>query len=126
MKQNRMKNTFPRNHSTGHHPVLSTPSSIADSGQGARQPPRNNVVASAATVVMLMYSARKNIANLIDEYSVWKPATSSLSASGRSNGARLVSPTIEIRYITNDGISGSAYQSLLCAATISLVDNDPE
>ena len=35
---------------------------------------------------MLMYSARKNSANFSDEYSVWKPATSSLSASGRSNG----------------------------------------
>ena len=42
---------------------------------------------------MLMYSARKNSANFSDEYSVWKPPTSSLSASGRSNGARLVSPT---------------------------------
>src|SRR5947209_6071515 len=27
-------------------------------GQGARQPPRNSVVASAETVIMLMYSAR--------------------------------------------------------------------
>src|SRR3954463_13902229 len=108
MKQNRKKKTFPRNHSTGHQPVLRTPLSIADSGHGARQPPRNNVVASAATVVMLMYSARKNIANLIDEYSVWNPATSSLSASGRSNGARLVSPTIDTRYMRNDGMSGSA------------------
>src|SRR5690348_15697647 len=121
-----MNRTLPRNHSTGHQPVLSTPLSIADSGHGARQPPRNNVVASDDTVVTLMYSARKNIANLIDEYSVWKPATSSLSASGRSNGARLVSPTIEIMYMTNDGISGNAYQSLDCAATISLVDSDPE
>ena len=45
---------------------------------------------------MFMYSARKNHANFIDEYSVMKPATSSPSASGRSNGRRLVSPTIEI------------------------------
>src|SRR3954453_10721864 len=121
-----MSRTLARNHSTGHQPVLRTPLSMADSGHGARQPPRNSVVASADTVVTLMYSARKNIANLIDEYSVWKPATSSLSASGRSNGARLVSPTIEIMYITNEGISGSAYQSFACADTISLVDSDPE
>src|SRR3954469_8394596 len=126
MKQNRQKNTLPRNHSNGHQPVLSTPLSIADSGQGARQPPRNNVVASAETVATLMYSARKNMANLIDAYSVWKPATSSVSASGRSNGARFVSPTIDTRYMRNDGISGSAYQSFDCAATISLVDSDPE
>ena len=63
-------------------------------GHGARQPPRNSVVASAETVTMLTYSARKNSANFSEEYSVWKPPTSSPSASGRSNGARLVSPTI--------------------------------
>ena len=51
-------------------------------------------MASAETVTMLTYSASMNIANLIDEYSVWKPPTSSPSASGMSNGARLVSPTI--------------------------------
>src|ERR1700742_4441194 len=65
-------------------------------GTGARQPPRNSVVARAETVTMLMYSARKNIANLNEVYSVWNPPTSSDSASGRSNGARLVSPTTAI------------------------------
>ncbi len=63
---------------------------------GACQPPRNSVVASAETVAMLMYSARKNSANFSELYSVWKPPTSSPSASGRSNGARLVSPIIEM------------------------------
>src|SRR3954449_5289328 len=121
-----MATTFARNHRIGHQPVLSTPSSTSDSGQGARHPPRNNVVASAETVVTLMYSAKKNIANLIDAYSVWKPATSSVSASGRSNGARLVSPTIATMYMRNEGINGSAYQSFDCAATISLVESDPE
>src|SRR5947209_8912051 len=101
--------SLPRNHRIGHQPVLSTPLSISDSGHGARHPPRKSVVASAETVTRLMYSARKNIANLIEAYSVWKPATSSLSASGRSNGARLVSPTMEIAYIKNDGSSGSTY-----------------
>src|SRR3954449_8279287 len=121
-----MVTTLPRNHRIGHQPVLRTPLSTSDSGHGARQPPRNNVVASAETVATLMYSARKNMANLIDAYSVWKPATSSVSASGRSNGARFVSPTIDTRYMRNDGISGSAYQSFDCAATISLVERDPE
>ncbi len=54
------------------------------------------MVASIETVTRLMYSARKKNANLIEEYSVWNPPTSSPSASGRSNGARLVSPTIAI------------------------------
>ena len=82
------------NQRTGHQPWFAP--SQRDSGHGARQPPRNSVVASAETVTMLMYSARKNSANFSDEYSVWKPPTSSPSASGRSNGARLVSPTIEM------------------------------
>ena len=42
---------------------------------------------------MFAYSPRKKSAHFIPEYSVWKPATSSDSASGRSNGLRLVSAT---------------------------------
>jgi hypothetical protein len=45
----------------------------------------------AVTVTMLAYSAMKNAAKFMLLYSVWKPATSSFSASGRSNGTRLVS-----------------------------------
>ena len=52
------------------------------------------MVASAETVNMLTYSPRKNIANFSEEYSVWKPPVSSPSPSARSNGSRLVSPTI--------------------------------
>ncbi len=85
-----------KNQITANQPELA-PCQNAVIGQGARQPPRNSVVANAETVIMLMYSARKNIANLNDEYSVWKPPTSSDSASGRSNGARLVSPTAEMQ-----------------------------
>ena len=48
--------TLITNHSTGHQPLFAPAHS--DSGHGARQPPRNSVVASAETVVMLMYSAR--------------------------------------------------------------------
>ncbi len=54
----------------GHQPSLNMPSLIADRGHGARQPPRKSVVATAETLIMLMYSARKNHANFIDEYSV--------------------------------------------------------
>src|SRR5690606_5254133 len=59
---------------------------------------------------MWTYSASMNSANFSDEYSVMNPATSSDSASGRSNGARLVSPVIEIRKITRVGKSSTAYQ----------------
>ena len=94
MKTNSATTTLRKNQSSGHQPVLA-PSQI-EIGHGARQPPRNSVAASAETVTMLTYSARKNSANFSDEYSVWKPPTSSLSASGRSKGARLVSPTTAI------------------------------
>ena len=39
-----------------------------------------------------------------------KPATSSDSASGKSNGGRLVSANAEIKKMTNIGNSGSQYQ----------------
>src|ERR1700709_1617720 len=105
MKTKRNTHSFITNQRTGHQPVLSTPPPTADSGQGPRQPPRKSVVAMAETVTMLTYSARKNRANFSDEYSVWKPPTSSPSASGRSKGARLVLPIIAITEITKDGRS---------------------
>src|SRR6185436_11432870 len=98
---------------------------MAEIGHGARQPPRNSVVASAETVTMLTYSARKNSANLSDEYSVWKPPTSSDSASGRSNGARFVSPTIAITNTAKLGINSQPNQPDACAPTMSAVDSDP-
>lgn len=58
---------------------------------GPCHPPRKNVTAIADTVIILAYSAMKNIANFMLLYSVWYPATSSDSASGRSNGHRLTS-----------------------------------
>src|SRR4029079_2266353 len=91
-------------------------------GQGARQPPRNSVVASAETVTRLMYSARKKSANLSELYSVWKPPTSSPSASGRSNGARLVSPTIETTYTRNDTGTTRMNQRDVWPSTICDVD----
>ena len=50
---------------------------------------------------MLAYSARKNSANRMPLYSVWKPPVSSCSASGRSNGARLVSASPPMSTSTN-------------------------
>src|SRR5262252_5610167 len=68
---------------------------------GPCQPPKNSVTAIELMTIMFMYSPRKNSAHFIDEYSVWKPATSSPSASGRSNGARFVSANAVTRKITN-------------------------
>src|ERR1700739_3049712 len=92
------------NQSTGHQPVLAPGHML--SGQGACPPPKNMTMEREETVIMLTYSANMNIANCSDEYSVWKPATSSPSASGKSNGARLVSTTMEIRWMMNDARTG--------------------
>ncbi len=53
------------------------------------------------------------------EYSVWNPATSSVSASARSNGGRFVSAIPQIRYTTNAGNIGTTFHTRSCAATIS-------
>jgi len=55
---------------------------------------------------MLLYSARKNIAKIMDEYSVLYPATSSASASVKSKGVRFVSANIEIKKIIAQGNNG--------------------
>ncbi len=52
------------------------------------------------TASIAAYSARKKSDQRNPLYSVWKPATSSDSASGRSNGARLVSATIAMANTT--------------------------
>src|SRR5712692_1326761 len=64
---------------------------IHEAGKGESHPPKNMIEHRHETVIMLVYSAIKNMANLKLAYSVWKPATSSDSASGRSNGTRFVS-----------------------------------
>ena len=58
------------------------------------------------------------------EYSTMKPATSSDSASTRSNGGRLVSASAEMKNTTNIGNSGSQNQLNMphlpsCASTIA-------
>src|SRR6266516_1926677 len=93
-------------------------------GNGGSQPPRNRMVAIAHMVRMAMYSPRKNSRNGVAEYSTAKPATSSDSASTRSNGGRLVSASAEMKKITNIGNSGSQNQLNMpkrpsCASTIA-------
>ena len=63
---------------------------------GGSQPPRNKIAESELINNMFEYSARKNNAKVIAEYSTLYPETSSDSASGRSKGCRFVSANIEI------------------------------
>src|ERR1044071_6905500 len=62
------KPTFARNASA----EIRKPPSVAGSlSHGTSQPPKKSVTTSADIVVMAMYSDMKNMANFIDEYSVW-------------------------------------------------------
>src|SRR6195952_4625499 len=64
---------------------------------GEPQPPRNRIDARHEIRIMLAYSARKNIANAMPEYSTMWPATISDSPSTTSNGCRLVSARPELK-----------------------------
>src|SRR6266498_509153 len=80
------------------------------SATGGSQPPRNRIVAIAHIVAIATYSPSMNSRYGVEPYSTMKPATSSDSASTRSNGGRLVSASAEMKKITNIGNSGSQYQ----------------
>lgn len=58
-------------------------------------------------IIILAYSARKNIAKGPAAYSTLKPETSSDSPSVRSNGARFVSARVEINHIIVNGQDGT-------------------
>jgi hypothetical protein len=74
------------------------------------QPPRKRIALSRDIIIILPYSARKNMENTIEEYSTLYPATSSASASGRSKGVRFVSAIDEIKKIIAAGSNGRTYQ----------------
>src|SRR5262249_53019072 len=80
------------------------PKKVLVSSQGTKpvfQPPRNIKVAMPLTANMLPYSAMKRISQRKPLNSVWKPATNSLSASARSNGARLQLAVAQVKYVQN-------------------------
>src|ERR1041384_4599751 len=79
-------------------------------GNGGNQPPRNMIVPIAHMVAIATYSPSMNIMYGVEPYSTMKPATSSDSASTRSNGGRLVSARAEMKNTPNIGSSGSQYQ----------------
>ena len=102
---------------------------IITCGAGPSGPPKKRVTTTADMVIVFMNSAMKNSAKRIDEYSVWKPPTSSCSASARSNGGRLSSAVIATRNMRNGTTPRRmTFQSQKCTAwlsTIALVDRDP-
>src|SRR5689334_6036583 len=77
---------------------------------GGSQPPRNRMVHMAHIVAIATYSPSMNNRYGVEAYSTMYPATSSDSASTRSNGGRLVSASAEMKNTMNIGNSGSQYQ----------------
>lgn len=71
-----------------------------------REEPINRVAERVFINRMFAYSARKNRANGPPAYSTLNPDTNSDSPSVRSNGARLVSASVEINHIAARGQAG--------------------
>src|SRR2546428_3377466 len=97
---------------------------------GGSQPPRNRIVHMAHMVVIAAYSPSMNSMYGVEPYSTMNPATSSDSASTRSNGGRLVSASAETKNTTNIGRSGSQNQlnrpnRPSCALTMSVRLSEP-
>jgi hypothetical protein len=70
------------------------------------QPPKKIITVKVLIAIIDPYSAKKNKAKPILEYSTLKPETNSDSASGKSNGARFVSAKIDTKNIKNKGRKG--------------------
>jgi hypothetical protein len=71
------------------------------------QPPKNRITVNTLIIIIEQYSAKKNKANPILEYSTLKPDTSSDSASGKSKGALFVSANMLTINIKNNGKNGT-------------------
>jgi hypothetical protein len=88
-------------------------------------PPKKNNVVKVHIKIMLLYSAKKNKAKPIAEYSTLYPDTNSASASGKSKGCLFVSAKVQTKKIKNIGNNGRAKYVLYCAFTISVKFSDP-
>src|SRR5437588_12037649 len=101
-------------------------------GNGRNHPPSQRVTAIDDTAIIAEYSARKNSDQRKPLYSVWKPAVSSDSASGRSNGARLVSATMATAKMKNAIRPSGKYLNanqrcwLSCDSTMPIMLSVPE
>jgi len=93
---------------------------------GGCQPPKNKITVNAHIKIILLYSAKKNKAKLIAEYSTLYPETNSASASGKSKGCLFVSANAQIKKMINIGNNGIKYQTFFWAFTISFKFKDPD
>jgi len=74
-------------------------------------PPKKNNAVTVDIKIILLYSAKKNKANPIAEYSTLYPDTNSASASGKSNGCLFVSAKAQIKNIKKSGNNGIQSQT---------------
>jgi hypothetical protein len=74
------------------------------------QPPKNNKTNKRDIKIILEYSAKKNKAKAIPEYSTLKPETNSDSPSVKSKGVLFVSARAETANIIAAGNKGIMYQ----------------
>ena len=83
----------------------------------------------ADMVITFMNSAMKKSAKRIDEYSVWKPPTSSDSASARSNGGLVSSAVMAMKKKMNgtnpSRITFQSQKADDCESTMARVESDP-
>jgi hypothetical protein len=93
---------------------------------GKLQPPQNRITFKVDIIIMLAYSAMRDSAKPIELYSTLYPATSSASASGESNGGRLVSARVGMKKTSDSGNRGIPSQiHVLWNVTISESERDP-
>src|SRR2546428_3758396 len=92
---------------------------------GPSQPPKNSATARAESTITFTYSAIWKRPQRIPEYSVEYPPTSSVSASGRSNGGWFVSATPAMKKVRRPKSWGAAYQVLaICLLTMSTTESE--
>src|ERR1700730_19105218 len=97
------------------NPALSTnqtmPGTQVNGGSesGGTHPPRNRMVVMAHMVAIATYSPSMNSIYGVEPYSTMNPATSSDSASTRSNGGRVGSAHADMEKTTNIGNRGSPH-----------------
>src|SRR3546814_14754395 len=94
------------------------------SRNGPLQPPKNSTTVMAETSTMPTYSPTKNMPNFMPEYSVWKPAASSDSASGRSNGVRCTTAIASSTKVPKPKHCGTMYQPCAACPTTIKRKND--
>lgn len=92
---------------------------------GSLNGPRNTIVDRAFIRIILVYSAMKNKAKGPAAYSTLNPETNSDSPSVRSNGARLVSASVEIYHIIPRGQVGIINHRASCVNISDCREKDP-